>query len=79
MTRDQVGVTNAAIAEAYTEDGMILPPDATVVKGREAIAKLWKSWIDEGLKNLRPTPRRAAISPTRWATSRWMFPAKMEA
>jgi len=31
---------------------MMLPPDATRVAGREAIAALWKSWIDDGLKNL---------------------------
>ena len=32
---------------------MMLPPDATVVSGRDAIAALWKGWIDEGLTNLK--------------------------
>ena len=31
----------------------MLPPDATVVSGRAAIEKLWQSWIDDGLKNLK--------------------------
>jgi uncharacterized protein (TIGR02246 family) len=53
MEKDYAAGDAKAIAEAYTEDGVMLPPDATVVKGRDAIAKLWKSWIDQGLKNLK--------------------------
>jgi ketosteroid isomerase-like protein len=28
------------------------PPDATEVAGRDAIQKVWQSWIDDGLKDL---------------------------
>lgn len=52
MVADYAAGDAKAIAEAYTEDGVMLPPDATVVSGRAAIEKLWKSWIDDGLKNL---------------------------
>jgi uncharacterized protein (TIGR02246 family) len=41
-----------ALALAYTEDAVMLPPDATRVAGHAAIEALWKSWIDGGLKNL---------------------------
>jgi len=41
-----------ALALAYTEDAVMLPPDATRVVGHTAIEALWKSWIDAGLKNL---------------------------
>jgi uncharacterized protein (TIGR02246 family) len=41
-----------ALALAYTEDGVMLPPDSTRVAGHAAIEALWKSWIDAGLKNL---------------------------
>ena len=42
----------AAIAGFYTENAKMLPPDATEVAGREAIQKLWQSWLDDGLKDL---------------------------
>ena len=41
-----------ALALAYTEDAVMLPPDATRVAGHAAIEALWKSWIDAGMKNL---------------------------
>jgi uncharacterized protein (TIGR02246 family) len=53
MVADYAAGDAKAIAAAYAEDGVMLPPDATVVKGREAIEKLWKGWIDDGLKNLK--------------------------
>ena len=52
MVADYAAGDAKAIAEAYAEDAVMLPPDATVVSGREAIAKLWKGWIDDGLKDL---------------------------
>jgi uncharacterized protein (TIGR02246 family) len=52
MVADYAAGDSKAIAAAYAEDGVMLPPDATRVAGREAIEKLWKSWIDQGLKNL---------------------------
>ena len=42
----------AAIAAMYAETAKMLPPDATEVAGREAIQKLWQSWLDDGLKDL---------------------------
>jgi uncharacterized protein (TIGR02246 family) len=42
----------AALASFYSETAKMLPPDATEVAGREAIQKLWQSWIDDGLKDL---------------------------
>ncbi len=42
----------AAIAGLYAETAKMLPPDATEVAGREAIQKLWQSWLDGGLKDL---------------------------
>jgi uncharacterized protein (TIGR02246 family) len=62
MEKDYAAGDSKAIAEAYAEDGVMLPPDATVVKGREAIAKLWKSWIDEGLKNLKLKTTEVEVS-----------------
>jgi uncharacterized protein (TIGR02246 family) len=53
MEKDYAAGDTKAIAEAYAEDGVMLPPDATVVSGRAAIEKLWQSWIDDGLKNLK--------------------------
>ena len=53
MEKDYAAGDAKAIAEAYAEDGVMLPPDATVVKGRDAVAKLWKSWLDAGQKNLK--------------------------
>jgi uncharacterized protein (TIGR02246 family) len=41
-----------ALALAYTEDAVMLPPDATRVAGQTAIEALWKGWIDAGLRNL---------------------------
>jgi uncharacterized protein (TIGR02246 family) len=52
MVADYAAGDAKAIAAAYAEDGVMLPPDATRVAGREAIEKPWKSWIDDGLKNL---------------------------
>ena len=42
----------AAIAGFYSEDAKMLPPDATEAAGRDAIQKVWQSWIDDGLKDL---------------------------
>ena len=50
---DDFAAGNAkALALSYTEDAVMLPPDATRVVGRTAIEALWKSWIDAGMKNL---------------------------
>jgi uncharacterized protein (TIGR02246 family) len=52
MMADYAAGDAKALALAYTEDAVMLPPDATRVAGHAAIETLWKSWIDEGLKNL---------------------------
>ncbi len=38
----------AAIAATMTEDGMLLPPNAEPVSGREAIESFWRGFIDTG-------------------------------
>ena len=38
----------AAVAATYSEDGMLLPPDAEPIGGREAITTFWKGLIDTG-------------------------------
>ena len=35
-----------AIAALYTDDGMVLPPNAEAVEGGEAIAAYWQAFID---------------------------------
>lgn len=52
MVADYAAGDTKSIAAAYTEDGVMLPPDATRIGGRAAIEDLWKSWIDAGLTNL---------------------------
>lgn len=39
----------AAIASLYTADAAAFPPNADVVRGRDAIQKLWQSVIDAGI------------------------------
>ena len=66
MVADYAAGDAKAIAEAYAEDAVMLAaPDATVVSGREAIAKLWKGWIDDGLKDLtlKSTAMKSASEP----------------
>jgi ketosteroid isomerase-like protein len=52
MVADYAAGDTTALAQAYTEDALMLPPDATRVVGHSAIEALWKSWIDAGMKNL---------------------------
>jgi uncharacterized protein (TIGR02246 family) len=42
----------AAVAQLYTPDGAVLPPDAPRADGREAIQRFWQSAIDAGLREL---------------------------
>jgi uncharacterized protein (TIGR02246 family) len=41
----------AAMAEAYTSDGALLPPNHEMVKGREAIEKFWSAALQSGVKS----------------------------
>lgn len=43
----------AAVAALYSENAMLLPPDATQVQGRQAIQDMFQSWIDDGYKNIK--------------------------
>lgn len=38
-----------ALAALYTEDALLFPPDAEIVRGREAIEKFWNGSIGRGL------------------------------
>jgi ketosteroid isomerase-like protein len=51
MVADYAAGDTKALAQAYTEDAVMLPPDATRVAGRSAIETLWKSWIDGDCRN----------------------------
>jgi uncharacterized protein (TIGR02246 family) len=47
----------AALAALYTPDAEMFPPNAQVVSGRDAIQKLWQSFIDGGVTSLKLTTR----------------------
>lgn len=40
----------AAVAALYTDNATVLPPGATLIKGRGEIQKLWQGAIQSGLK-----------------------------
>jgi len=40
------------VARMYTERAMVLPPEAEMIEGREAIQNYWRSVIGAGLRNL---------------------------
>jgi uncharacterized protein (TIGR02246 family) len=42
----------AGLAELYTEDGQVLPPNSGVVQGRQAIAEFWGAVMGMGIKAL---------------------------
>lgn len=42
----------AAIAQMYTEQAAVLPPESEMVQGRDAIRAFWQAAIDSGLRNL---------------------------
>jgi len=41
-----------AVAAFYTEDAIAFPPGADMVKGRQAIQKMWQETMDSGVKSL---------------------------
>jgi len=43
----------ATIAGLYSKDAIVFPPDAEMVKGREAIAKFWSEQMAGGIKDAR--------------------------
>lgn len=42
----------AMIAQMYTEDAVVMPPEAEMIAGREAVQNYWRRVIEAGLKNL---------------------------
>lgn len=46
------GKDAAAVAELYTEDAAIFPPDAPRIDGKEGIGKYWGGAIEAGLSDL---------------------------
>jgi uncharacterized protein (TIGR02246 family) len=42
----------AAVAEMYTEDAAVLPPDGKRVDGRKGVEEFWQGAIKGGMKNL---------------------------
>ena len=44
---------SSAVAEFYTEDGAVLPPNGAAVLGRKGIAELYRSAFGNGVKDLR--------------------------
>ena len=44
-----------AVAGFYTEDAIVFPPDADMVKGRKAIGDFWKATHDSGVKSAKLT------------------------
>ena len=41
----------AAIAALYTENAVVMPPDGTMLNGREEVQAFWQGFIDAGLSN----------------------------
>ncbi|HEV2131142.1 MAG TPA: SgcJ/EcaC family oxidoreductase [Longimicrobiaceae bacterium] len=37
-------------AQVYTEDAVILPPDAQIIRGRQAITQFWRAVMGMGVK-----------------------------
>lgn len=42
----------AAAQEIYTEDARLLPPDAPMIEGREAVAQFWQAVMDSPVHSL---------------------------
>ena len=43
----------AGIANLYTENGQLLPPNAGFLTGREAVQAVWQSILDMGAKEIK--------------------------
>ena len=43
----------AAMAELYTSDGQLLPPNSDFVTGPDAIKKFWQGVLDMGIKEAK--------------------------
>ena len=52
----------AGIAELYTEDGAVMPPNAPISKGRKAIQQTWKSMMQTPGFDLTFVPEQIIVS-----------------
>jgi len=52
----------AGIAELYTEDGAVMPPNAPIGKGRAAIQQTWASMLSTPGFNLTFSPEQIVLS-----------------
>lgn len=43
----------ADIADLYTDNSMLLPPESDIVKGKRGIEVFWQMAIDMGIKNVK--------------------------
>lgn len=43
----------AGMADLYTEDGQVLPPNSDFVMGKEAIQAFWQALMDMGIKEAK--------------------------
>jgi len=49
------------ITSVFAIDAIIMPPDAEMVKGRDAIRRHWKGALDGGLSGLKINPTRIQV------------------
>jgi len=49
------------VASVFASDAIIMPPDAEMVKGRDAILRHWKGAFDGGLSGLKINPTRIDV------------------
>ncbi|MGH9311706.1 MAG: YybH family protein [Vicinamibacterales bacterium] len=65
------------IATVYTTDAEAFPPNADVVRGRDAIQKLWQSVLDSGVSGVELKTREAdASGDTAWESGGYTMSAK---
>ncbi len=43
----------AGLADLYTEDGQVLPPNSDIVKGKQAIQGFWQVNMEMGIKEVK--------------------------
>ena len=61
MTVLKAGNTAAAIAQMYTEDGALMPPNAPISKGKAAIEQAWAGMMS--------APGFEYVEPSAWLTT----------
>jgi uncharacterized protein (TIGR02246 family) len=51
----------AGMKAQYTEDAMLLPPDAAAVQGADNIEAFWQQVVDAGVSELKITPKETEV------------------